>query len=133
MKKASYFKFKYAINNLKSNTFEGATSEDRRDVSFILYHQKGETVETIEATANFLKNSNKITFTPKANIDFNEGITLIPNQMCKSLDGNYLYIENNVKGDKQTNSNENNEQKRLEISLYMKFLLLFQMLSLILN
>ena len=53
--------------------------------------------------------------------------------MCKSLDGNYLYIENNVKGDKQTNSNENNEQKRLEISLYMKFLLLFQMLSLILN
>ena len=73
------------------------------------------------------------TFKPKANIDFNEGITLIPNQMCKSLDGNYLYIENNVKGDKQTNSNENNEQKRLEISLYMKLLLLFQMLSLILN
>jgi hypothetical protein len=133
MKKASYFKFKYAINNLKSNTFEGATSEDRRDVNFILYHQKGETVETIEATANFLKNSNKITFTPKANIDFNEGVTVIPNQMCKSLDGNYLYIENNVKGDKQTNSNENNEQKRLEISLYMKLLLLLQMLSLILN
>lgn len=94
MKNASYFIFKDSINNLKSKSIEGNITKDRKNVKFVLYHQKNNTLKIIKGKGSFLKENKKINFTIEKRIDYNEGITIIPNQMCRSEDGEYLYIFN---------------------------------------
>ena len=92
-----YFIFKDAITQLNSNVIEGEIGEDRKNVEFVLYHQKNnQTFETVKAKADFLKENKSIHFVTEPEIDFNEGVTLIPNQLAKSGDGKYLYIQNKI-------------------------------------
>ena len=98
-----YFVLKDPITDLNSNFIEGEIEEDRKNVEFVLYHQKkDETVEVVKAKADFLKDNKNITLVTEPQIDFNEGVTLIPNQLAKSEDGKYLYIQNKIA--KRTNS-----------------------------
>jgi hypothetical protein len=98
-----YFVLKDSITDLNSNFIEGEIEEDRKNVEFVLYHQKNDqTVEVVKAKADFLKDNKKINFVTEPQIDFNEGVTLIPNQLAKSEDGKYLYIQNKIA--KRTNS-----------------------------
>ena len=98
-----YFVLKDPITDLNSNFIEGEIEEDRKNVEFVLYHQKkDETVEVVKAKADFLKDNKNINFVTEPQIDFNEGVTLIPNQLAKSEDGKYLYIQNKIA--KRTNS-----------------------------
>ena len=108
LKNASYFNFKEAVTNVDSNTIEGDTTADRKKVEFVLYHTKtnGDSIQNIKATADFLKGSKSISFTTEPAIDFKEGITIIPNQLAKSEDGEYLYIKNKI--GKRENSSPNN-------------------------
>ena len=108
LKNASYFNFKEAVTNVDSNTIEGDTTADRKKVEFVLYHTKtnGDSIQNIKATADFLKDSKSISFTTEPAIDFKEGITIIPNQLAKSEDGEYLYIQNKI--GKRENSSPNN-------------------------
>jgi hypothetical protein len=96
IKNAPIFTFENPVSNLQSTTIEGTTTEDRKNMKFIIYHQNGDELQTIKATGNFLKNEKKIEFTPDSKIDFNNGITIIPNQLCSNDDGEYLYIKNKV-------------------------------------
>ena len=92
-----YFFFKNATTDLKSNVIEGEIEEDRKNVEFVLYHQKNDqTVETVKAKADFLKNNKSINFVTEPEINFKEGVTLIPNQLAKGEDGKYLYIQNKI-------------------------------------
>ena len=107
----TYFVLKDAITDLKSNFIEGEIKENRKNVEFVLYHQKNDqTVEVVKAKADFLKDNKKINFFTEPQIDFNEGVTLIPNQLAKSEDGKYLYIQNKIA--KRTNSNTNSYSAR---------------------
>ena len=105
MKDASYFTFQDSIKNLQSDTIEGKTTKDRKNVKFVLYHQKNDTIETIIGKASFLKDNQKINFTMEPTIDFNEGVTIIPNQMCKDEDGEYLYIINKIESSDENYNN----------------------------
>ena len=92
-----YFVFRDAITDLKSTVIEGEIEEDRKNVEFVLYHQKNnQTVETVKAKADFLKENKTVDFVTEPEIDFKEGVTLIPNQLAKSEDGKYLYIQNKI-------------------------------------
>lgn len=97
MKDAVTFIFKDPITNLNSTVIEGEISEDRKNVEFIIYHQKDEqTVELVKGKADFLKNSTSVNITTEPEINFSEGTTIIPNQLVKSEDGKYLYIQNKI-------------------------------------
>lgn len=98
MKDASYFTFQNSVKNIQSDSIEGKTTKDRKNVKFVLYHQKSDTIETITGKASFLKDNQKIQFTMEPAIDFKEGVTIIPNQMCKDENGEYLYIMNKIEG-----------------------------------
>ena len=94
----AYFSFDNSITNLNSKTFEGETTEDRKNVEFVIYHLKDEnTIQNVIGKATFLKESKIVNFTTEPEINFNEGITIIPNQLVKSEDGKYLYFKNQIK------------------------------------
>ena len=113
-----YFKFKDPITNLKTNSFDGEITEDRRNVEFVLYHQKGEdSIENIIGKADFLKESKTVIFTTEPSINFDEGITIIPNQLVKSEDGKYLYLKNQMtKGDDDDNDENFNDIRKSDSS-----------------
>ena len=117
LKDVVFFNFKDPITNLKSTTFEGKITEDRKNVEFVLYHQKNnETIENIIGKADFLKNSKTVHFTTEPEINFDEGITIIPNQLVKSEDGKYLYLKNQIKGN--TTEYYDSEEKNDEESIH---------------
>ena len=110
VKQSSIFTFKKPETNIQSNTIEGETTEDRKNIRFVLYHTEDSDVQTIQATASFLKGSSKTTFTMIPSINLKKGITIIPNQMAQNDDGEYLFIQNKV----GIRSKENNSDEGME-------------------
>ena len=76
MKDASYFTFQNSVKNIQSDSIEGKTTKERKNVKFVLYHQKSDTIETITGKASFLKDNQKIQFTMEPAIDFKEGFQI---------------------------------------------------------
>ena len=96
VKYCANFTFKNPQPNIKKNTFKGETTEDRKNILFVLYHTENNEVQTIQATASFLKDSPSVTFTMAQSIDLKKGITIIPNQLAQNENGEYLYLQNKV-------------------------------------
>ena len=111
IKESATFTFKNPTANLKDNILEGETTEDRKNVKFVLYYSKDSNVETIQAEASFLKESQKVNFIMNPSINLKNGKTIIPNQMCKGENGEYLYIVNKI-GTIEQNNEDNKEGKR---------------------
>ena len=96
VKQTATFTFVNPELNIKTNTIEGKTTEDRKNINFVLYHTENSNVQTIQATASFLKDSSTVTFTMTPSIDLTKGKTFIPNQMAQNADGEYLFFQNKV-------------------------------------
>ena len=96
IKQSATFTFKNPEPNIKTNKIEGETTEDRRNVNFVLYHTENSKVQTIQGKASFLKDSSTISFTMTPSINLNNGITIIPNQIAQGENGEYLYFQNKV-------------------------------------
>ena len=109
-----------AINNQfihkNSINIQGKITKNIKNIKFILYHLKNnDTFKTIIGKGSLIKDSQSINFFTEQLIDFNEGLTIIPNQLCKSDDGEYLFIENMNENNKfnyykKGNFNNKNEQ-----------------------
>ena len=94
-----------AINNQfihkNSINIQGKITKNIKNIKFILYHLKNnDTFKTIIGKGSLIKDSQSINFFTEQLIDFNEGLTIIPNQLCKNDDGEYLFIENMNKNNK---------------------------------
>ena len=93
IKESTAFTFKNPTGNIKKNILEGETILDRKNVEFVLYYSKDSNVQTIKAKGSFLKNSQTVSFTMNPSINLKEGNTIIPNQVAKGENGEYLYIK----------------------------------------
>ena len=111
IKESATFTFKNPTANIKDNILEGETTDDRKNVKFVLYYSSDSNVETIQAEASFLKNSQKVNFIINPSINLKKGKTIIPNQMCKGENGEYLYIVNKI-GTIDQNNEDNKEDER---------------------
>lgn len=96
IKQSATFTFKNPEPNIKTNEIEGETTEDRRNVNFVIYHTENSKVQTIQGKASFLKDSSTISFTMTPSINLNNGITIIPNQIAQGENGEYLYFQNKI-------------------------------------
>ena len=108
-----------AINNpfiLKNSiNIQGKFIENVKNIKFVLYHLKRNvTFKTIIAKGSFIKDSQIINFSTEESFDFNEGLTIIPNQICKTDDGKYLFIENVNKNNKINYYKKGNINKYVE-------------------
>ena len=109
VKQTATFTFVNPELNIKTNTIEGKTTEDRKDINFVLYHTENSNVQTIQATASFLKDSSTVTFTMTPSIDLTKGKTFIPNQMAQNADGEYLFFQNKVVSEDENEDNNSDE------------------------
>ena len=74
---------------------QGKITKNIKNIKFVLYHLKNnDTFKTIIGKGSFIKDRQSINFSTEQSIDFKEGLTIIPNQLFKSEDGEYLFIEN---------------------------------------
>ena len=106
IKESATFTFKNASSNIKTNIIEGETTLDRKNVEFVLYYSKDSKVQTIKAKGSFLKNTPTVSFTMNPSVNLKEGITIIPNQVCKDENGEYLYIQNKLGIIQQNNATD---------------------------
>jgi hypothetical protein len=89
------FIHKYSIN------IQGKITKNIKNIKFVLYHlRNNDTFKTILVKGSYIKDIQRINFSTEESIYFNEGLTIIPNQLCKSDDGEYLFIENVNKNNK---------------------------------
>ena len=108
-----------AINNpfihKNSINIQGKFTKDIKNIKFVLYHLKSnDTFKTIIGKGSFIKDSQRINFSTEKSFDFNEGLTIIPNQLCKTDDGEYLFIENVNKNNKFNYYKKGNINKKME-------------------
>ena len=106
IKESTTFTFKNPTSNIKTNIIEGETTLDRKNVEFVLYYSKDFKVQTIKAKGSFLKNTPTVSFTMNPSVNLKEGITIIPNQVCKDENGEYLYIQNKLGIIQQNNATD---------------------------
>ena len=99
-----------------SINIQGEIIKNIKNIKFVLYHLKNnDTFKTILGTGSAIKDSQSINFSTEQSIDFDNGLTIIPNQLCKSEDGEYLFIENINKKNKFNYNKKGNINKNENI------------------
>ena len=96
IKNSATFTFSKPTGNIKTNILKGETTHDRKNVEFVLYYSKDSNVQTIKAKGSFFKNNPTVSFTMNPSVNLKEGNTIIPNQLGKGENGEYLYIINKI-------------------------------------
>ena len=109
IKESATFTFNNPTANIKKQILEGQTTVDRKNVEFVLYYSKDSNVQTIKAKGDFLKNSPTVSFTMNPSVNLKEGKTIIPNQVGKGENGEYIYIKNKVGTIEQNQQNDDED------------------------